>query len=171
MNVAGGLEKTAWRFADVTVTSEHYSRLADGGDMFERVLVADEDGRFVIENVPAGMNYLAVLYPGLHDYQFPFEWATQVIAGKTTEVRTFERTKESQLAASITVGDGSRDVEISDETFERDGPTQFRIPQLWPGDWTVQLMRKDKILTSARMKISGTETVTADLVFDSRRQH
>jgi hypothetical protein len=379
VHVAGGLEQTAWRFADVTLTSEHYSGFADAGDMFERLVVADEDGRFVFENVPAGMNYLVVLYPGFHDYQFPYEWATQVIAEKTTEIRTFERSNERQLAVSITVGDGSREhleigsadlnpdhtllarfrpdlpppftldvtpikndsccfsgranpgnrndwnrvvvkdvspgryhvrllageqpdqsggnivyeadlepgdqpvrvaldaasivskvlggdsgsviaieqnsnqkprragffgdndssipfvrngtyllvahdrskgwcigpqvpvhnviaqapamklvpggelrgkivartpcpipdvvvavdrsgIEIADESYGRRGLTQYRIPQLWPGDWTVQLMRKGEILARARAKIPGTETVTVDLVFDSRRQ-
>ena len=59
-------------------------------------------------------------------------------------------------------------IEIPDQSFHECGVLQFRIPHLWPGEWTIRLMAKDQVITSTRVKIDGTESITSDLVVDSK---
>ena len=59
-------------------------------------------------------------------------------------------------------------IEIPDEYFHECGLLQFRIPHLWPGEWTIRLLAKDQVITSTRVKIAGTETITSDLVVDTK---
>ena len=59
-------------------------------------------------------------------------------------------------------------IEISGESFHAGELLQFRIPHLWPGEWTIRLLAKDQVITSTRVKIAGTETITSDLVVDSK---
>ena len=59
-------------------------------------------------------------------------------------------------------------IEIADEQFNQTELMQYRIPHLWPGEWTVRLMANGETLSSNRVKISQLETVTSDLVVDER---
>ena len=79
----------------------------------EREGVADEDGRFAFERVPEGINCIQVNPINSQDHMQGFLWAAQVVAGETTEVRTFDRGKDRRLEVSIVVGNGShRDFDL-----------------------------------------------------------
>ena len=106
----GGLEETVWPFAFVWASWN--SR--DSGPEVTRQFVTGEDGQFAIENAPEGRIDLQVLFSPVYDFVPSAGWSVQVIAGKTTEVRTFNRGRDSQLALLIAEGDGSRDNSISE---------------------------------------------------------
>jgi hypothetical protein len=117
---AGGLDEAAWPFATVDLT---FAPPAAIRRVFEneRPCVTGEDGRFTFDNVPEGTNLLEVLDIRQGYYQTPYTWVVQVIAGKATEVRTFDRTKNTRLELSIVVGDGSRrDFEIASANRKSD---------------------------------------------------
>jgi hypothetical protein len=104
----GGLDEAAWSFAYCAIARGDNMSSLENGPAFERQFIAGEDGRFVIENVPAGQVYLVVHFPQVFDVVPTAGWTIQVVPGKTSEVRTFDRGKGSRLATSIVVGDGSR---------------------------------------------------------------
>ena len=60
----------------------------------------------------------------------------------------------------------SAGVEIKDLHFRDDDQTlmRYRIPHLWPGQWTVRLLWRETIIASTRVTVSGTEAHRADLV-------
>jgi hypothetical protein len=105
VHVPDGPEEAAGRFARISVNTESYSGVLFGMTEGYREVIADEDGRFVVENAPAGRNFLGPRERS--DHARGFTWCAQVAAGKTTEVHPFRRGEGSQLALSIVVGDGS----------------------------------------------------------------
>jgi hypothetical protein len=55
---------------------------------------------------------------------------------------------------------------ISDRDFGRGDLMEFRIPHLWPGEWTITLLEQGNAIAHTQVKISGIESVTADLRID-----
>jgi hypothetical protein len=53
---------------------------------------------------------------------------------------------------------------IPDYQFRQSELMKYRIPHLWPGEWTIRLLKKDNIITTTRVRISGRESVRTDLV-------
>jgi hypothetical protein len=128
-----GLEEAPWRFAEISVNFAADPGASFGLTESYREFMAGEDGRFVVENAPAGINFFGDIVRSPHGVGFT--WCAQVAAGKTTEVHTFQRGEDSQLALSIMVGDGSR------EQFELGGFKATRYPALtfWNSDATFLL--------------------------------
>ena len=67
---------------------------------------SDEDGRFVIEDVPEGEARLRFLTARGCVITGP-SWTARVLARRTTEVHAFEPGKERPLTVTLAVGDGS----------------------------------------------------------------
>ena len=110
---AGGLDEAAWPLAEVLLTAAGVRGRSQTMPRQEREGVADEDGRFAFERVPEGINCIQVNPINSQDHMQGFLWAAQVVAGETTEVRTFDRGKDRRLEVSIVVGNGShRDFDL-----------------------------------------------------------
>ncbi len=67
---------------------------------------ADEDGRFAVESVPAGMVRVCFNYQ-VFDVIYSHVWSAQVVAGHTTEVHAFEPGRERPLVIQFDIGDGT----------------------------------------------------------------
>ncbi len=93
---AGGLEESPWPLAEIHLTSEPARQR-------ESHVVTGEDGRFVFENVPAGINYVELFYPSVTGGRGEYAWAVQVLAGRTMRFAPSERGKDSRLEVSIVV--------------------------------------------------------------------
>ena len=96
---AGGLDEAAWPFATVVLT---FAPPAAVRRVFEneRQCVTGEDGRFIFDNLPEGINVLEVPTAWQGNYQMPCAWGVQVVPGKTTEVRTF-RSEQGQPSRAV----------------------------------------------------------------------
>jgi hypothetical protein len=110
---AGGIDETASPFALVSLEQPERRSLAGTTTRRERSATTDENGRFAFERVPEGINFIVVRGINSHSSEMPYIWWAQVVASKTTEVRTFDRGKDRRLELSIVVGNGwARDFEI-----------------------------------------------------------
>jgi hypothetical protein len=70
-------------------------------------LVADEEGRFKVDNVPVGTTTVGIPWQ-FFDVAGSYTWTVQVVAGKTTVVRGFEPDQPRKLVLDLAVGDGSK---------------------------------------------------------------
>jgi hypothetical protein len=65
----------------------------------------------------------------------------------------------------------SNGIEIPDRKFGQSGLMEYRIPHLWPGEWTIKLLERGNVVASTPVKISGVEAVTSDLVVSAPPAH
>ena len=69
--------------------------------------MTDENGRFSVDNVPAGLVKVGIPYM-IFDLLCADEWAVQVVEGKTTEVRILDPVRSRPMPVEFRFGDGSK---------------------------------------------------------------
>jgi hypothetical protein len=79
-----------------------------GGPIDELIwLDTDEEGRFSVDGVFAGLVYVSFPYR-VFDMGFADEWAVQVVEGRTTKVHVMDPENSRPLPIAFRIGDGSR---------------------------------------------------------------
>jgi hypothetical protein len=71
------------------------------------------------------------------------------------------------LLADALVAEDTNGLRIEATDFSCLKQTEFTISSLWPGQWTLKLMRGDTVLATARTELKGRETSRVDLAVDS----
>ena len=69
--------------------------------------VADENGRFHVNGVPAGLHTVGFQYT-VFDMDKSYDWSAVVVEGQTTLVRAFEPDAHRELTLAFAIGDGSK---------------------------------------------------------------
>ncbi len=95
----------------------------------------------------------------------------KLVAGGSVQGRVIARV--ACLVPDAVVAVDSTGIEIADRKFGQSELMEYRIPHLWPGEWTIKLLAEKHEVASTRVKISGIEAVTSDLVVSepSPRHH
>ena len=86
----------------------------------------------------------------------------KLVAGGLVQGRIVARTPCPVPDAVVAVD--SNGVEIPDRNFGQSDLMEYRIPNLWPSEWTIKLLERGNVVASTPVKITGIEAVTSDLV-------
>jgi hypothetical protein len=89
----------------------------------------------------------------------------KLVAGGLVQGRIIARSPCPVPDAVVAVD--SNGIEIHDANFGQSDLMEYRLPHLWPGDWTIRLLERGNVVTSTHVKISGIEAVTSDLVINT----
>lgn len=68
---------------------------------------ADENGRFQVEGVPAGLTAVRIPYGDYHVIQI-YSWSVRVVEGRTTVVGAFDSERPREFTLALAIGDGSK---------------------------------------------------------------
>ncbi len=96
-----------WSFAKGYVGRFRFEGIVESDDGRSFGFQADENGRFKVDRVPAGLTTVGFPY-AMYDVINSYTWSTLVVEGKTTVVGAFDPAGLRELTLAFAIGDGSK---------------------------------------------------------------